>query len=86
MAAPRAPPTRHSVATQARALTGNRTRDPLVCKPAPNPLSHTSQGLMSLYAVFSLPTCLQVTVFRMGAEGQQDMEMAILTALLKGEQ
>ncbi|XP_059533913.1 transient receptor potential cation channel subfamily M member 1 isoform X2 [Myotis daubentonii] len=25
-----------------------------------------------------------VTVFRMGAEGQQDMEMAILTALLKG--
>ncbi|XP_014399064.1 PREDICTED: transient receptor potential cation channel subfamily M member 1 isoform X2 [Myotis brandtii] len=26
-----------------------------------------------------------VTVFRMGAEGQQDMEMAILTALLKGE-
>lgn len=29
--------------------------------------------------------CFQVTVFRMGSEGQQDMEMAILTALLKGE-
>lgn len=28
---------------------------------------------------------LQVTVFRMGSEGQQDVEMAILTALLKGE-
>lgn len=27
----------------------------------------------------------QVTVFRMGSEGQQDIEMAILTALLKGE-
>lgn len=26
----------------------------------------------------------QITVFRMGSEGQQDIEMAILTALLKG--
>lgn len=26
----------------------------------------------------------KITVFRMGAEGQQDIEMAILTALLKG--
>ena len=31
-------------ATQACALTGNRTSDPLVCRPALNPLSHTSQG------------------------------------------
>ena len=31
-------------ATQACALTGNRTRDPLVCRWALNPLSHTSQG------------------------------------------
>lgn len=38
-----------------------------------------------LYLVFSRLTCFQVTVFRMGAEGQQDVEMAILTALLKGE-
>ena len=30
---------------QACALTGNRTSDPLFCRPAPNPLSHTSQGL-----------------------------------------
>jgi transient receptor potential cation channel subfamily M protein 1 len=29
--------------------------------------------------------CFQVTVFRMGSEGQQDVEMAILTALLKGK-
>ena len=28
--------------------------------------------------------CFQITVFRMGSEGQQDIEMAILTALLKG--
>ena len=31
-------------ATQACALTGNRTGDPLVRSPAFNPLSHTSQG------------------------------------------
>ena len=29
-------------ATQARALTGNRTGDPLVLRPMLNPLSHTS--------------------------------------------
>ena len=31
-------------ATQACALTGNQTGDPLVCRPALNPLSQTSQG------------------------------------------
>ena len=31
-------------ATQARALTGNQISDPLVHRPALNPLSHTSQG------------------------------------------
>ena len=31
-------------ATQARALTGNRTCDPLVYRPALNPLSYTSPG------------------------------------------
>ena len=30
--------------TQARALTGNRTGNPLVHRPALNPLSYTSQG------------------------------------------
>ena len=30
--------------TQACALAGNRTSDPLVHRPAPNPLSYTSQG------------------------------------------
>ena len=30
-------------ATQACAQTGNRTSDPLVCRPALYPLSHTSQ-------------------------------------------
>ena len=30
--------------TQACALTGNRTGDPLLCSLALNPLSHTSQG------------------------------------------
>ena len=31
-------------ATQACALTGDRTGDPLVCRLVLNPLSHTSQG------------------------------------------
>ena len=31
-------------ATQAHALTGNRTGDPLVRRSVLNPLSHTSQG------------------------------------------
>ena len=30
--------------TQTCALTGNQTREPLVCRPALNPLSYTSQG------------------------------------------
>ena len=32
-------------ATQACALTGNRTGDPLICRLLLSPLSHTSQGL-----------------------------------------
>ena len=44
------PPTGYLAATQACALTGNRTSDPLVCRLALNPLSHTSQGQ-------SLPFC-----------------------------
>ena len=32
-------------ATQAYALTGNQTSDPLVCRPALNSLSHISQGI-----------------------------------------
>ena len=34
--------------TQACALTGNQTCDPMVCRPALNPLSHTSQGSFCL--------------------------------------
>ena len=34
--------------TQARALTGNRTSDPLVCRLAQNPLSHASRGSLFL--------------------------------------
>ena len=42
--------------TQARALTGNRSNDPLVRRLAPNPLSHTSQGWNTfLFLIF--PTC-----------------------------
>ena len=36
-------------ATQTYALTRSRTRDPLVQRPALNPLSHTSQGYFSIF-------------------------------------
>ena len=41
------PPPGTWLATQASALTGNQTGDPLVHRPVPHPLSHTSQGLFS---------------------------------------
>ena len=37
--------------TQACAPTGNRTSDPLVCRPGLNPLSHTSQGVTRICQV-----------------------------------
>ena len=36
-------------ATKACALTGNQTGDPLVCRPALNPLSHTCQGISAFF-------------------------------------
>ena len=43
-------------ATHACAPTANPTGDPLICRPALNPLSHTSQGkLLSFTSVTSLP-------------------------------
>ena len=44
-----APPTGTWPATQACALTGNPTGDPLVCRPALSPLSHTSQDIIHTY-------------------------------------
>ena len=35
--------------SQACALTGNRTDNPLVRRPAPSPLIHTSQGKFTYY-------------------------------------
>ena len=43
--------------TQACALTGNQTHDPVVCRQVLNPLSHTSQGTRSLFKQqISFPT------------------------------
>ena len=41
-----------SPATQACALTGNQTSDPLLHSPVLNPLSHTSQGSSLYFSVF----------------------------------
>ena len=40
-------------ATQAYALTGNRTSDPLVRRLALNPLNHTSQGWVNFFFFYS---------------------------------
>ena len=40
--------------TQACAPTGNGTSDPLVHRPALNPLSHTGQGRLSLFEVYNV--------------------------------
>ena len=40
---------------QACALTSNQTSDPLVCRPALNPLSHTSQGTIVNYMCIISP-------------------------------
>ena len=44
--------------TQACALTGNRTSDLLVCRPALNPPSHTSQGPTFWFNSSQNPVCL----------------------------
>ena len=44
--------------TQACALTGNRTSDPLVRRPALNPLSHTSQGKKGIFYLMA-SSCLK---------------------------
>ena len=41
-------------ATQVCAFTGNQTRDPLVHRPALNPISHTSQGDFLISQYFSV--------------------------------
>ena len=51
-------------ATQACALTGNRTRDPLLCRPALNPLSHTNQGLIYKICIMSI-TFIITTEFKL---------------------
>ena len=40
-------------ATQALALTGNQTSDPLVCRRALSPVSHTSQGRIQVLSLMS---------------------------------
>ena len=42
-------------ATQACALTGNQTSDPLVCRLVLNPLSHTSQGVCWKFSTLQYP-------------------------------
>ena len=55
-------------ATQACALTGNRTSDLLVCRPALNPLSHTSQG--SFYFSYLFGGRTGSPGFQLGAQAQ----------------
>ena len=54
------PPTGAWPATQACALTGNLTGDLLVCRPALNPLSHTSQGCLHMFRYLNTYHCVTV--------------------------
>ena len=47
------PPLGTRLAAQACALTGNQTKDPLVCRLVLNPLSHTSQGYLFVFLISS---------------------------------
>ena len=47
-------------ATQACVLTGNRTGDPLVRRPALNPLSYSSQGKFTFISIPILSTPLNI--------------------------
>ena len=57
-------------ATQACALSGNLTGDLLVCRPALNPLSHTSQGAVFSHSVEGENICTPVFFF-FGAYSQR---------------
>ena len=50
-------------ATQAYALTGNPTSDPLVLQPVLSPLSHTSQGPIRLLILVCISWMLYIFLF-----------------------
>ena len=61
--------------TQACALTGNQTGDPLVCRPVLNPLNHTSQGEKILHRSIKNVKCIlkgikHCQVFKLGPENR----------------
>ena len=59
-------------ATQACALTGNRTNDPLVLRLALNPLNHTSQGCLLYFFFKSLPRTLFFSLILETEEGKEN--------------
>ena len=87
-------------ATQACALTRNRSSDPLVSRPALSPLSHTSQGAFLIFWGISIllptvaaPSAFPPTVHRWGDQckiivglGLEEMGLASLTSLLLWKQ
>ena len=64
------PPPGTRPATQACALTGNRTGDPFVHRLALNPLSHTSQGYNFYFCCLSMKTTLRKEYFDWQMEKQ----------------
>ena len=68
VAASHAPPLGTWPTTQAHALTGNRTGNPLVCRPVPHPLSHTTQGSKYLVLSYFHPLVLGAILAYSGGE------------------
>ena len=61
--------------TQACALTGDWTGDPLVWRPALNPLSHTSQGSCGL---LNYPNSFHGGIFKLNAKSDADSLLCLL--------
>ena len=86
MVASCAPPTGAWPTTQACALTGNRTGNPLVCRPRLNPLSHTSPGPAPTFLVVeiagSMPYLVPFISARRGLPGLKDKNLWSLSYLM----
>ena len=64
-------------APQACALTGNWTSNPLVCRPALNPLSHTSQGKTSAFLSPGVMFFLACHVPLLSTENKKEMAIIL---------
>ena len=79
--------------TQACALTGNRTSNPLVRRPELKPLSHTSQGMGGnvfkqcrlSFNIYQAPVCTSTQDSSVLTLESADITWAVITGFWKGQ-